>query len=139
MPSQNDVLLARQSFRLLEPLNGQSDRPIGIQVGGQMIEVPGLLSSVLIDALSRMAEGKGVTVAAIEEELSPNEAAQLLNVSRPFAAKLFDSGAIPSRKVGTHRRALAGDVLRYKEREKSARLKALDELSEEGQRLNMGY
>jgi excisionase family DNA binding protein len=75
----------------------------------------------------------------MEEEVSPQEAAEILKVSRPYAAKLFDEGAIPSRRVGTHRRALTADVLAYKQREKEARLAVLDELAAEGQRLKMGY
>lgn len=139
IPSASDVLLAQQSSRLLGRLRSRSRKPIGVQIGGQMVEIPGIVGLVLLEALSRVAEGKGVTVSSIDEELSPQDAAQLLNVSRPYAAKLFDEGAIPSRKVGTHRRALASDVLAYKEREKQARLKILDELAAEGQRLNMGY
>ena len=76
---------------------------------------------------------------AATEEVSPQEAAEILKVSRPYAAKLFDDGAIPSRRVGTHRRALTADVLAYKQREKEARLAVLDELAAEGLRLKMGY
>ena len=74
----------------------------------------------------------------LAEEISFQEAAEILKVSRPCAAKLFDEGAIPSRCVGTHRLALTSDVMAYKQREKAARLKVLDELAAEGQRLNMG-
>jgi excisionase family DNA binding protein len=79
--------------------------------------------------------GKEVAMMPVEEEVSPQEAAEILKVSRPYAAKLFDEGAIPSRRVGTHRRAVTGDVLACKQREKEARLAVLDELATEGQRL----
>jgi excisionase family DNA binding protein len=94
---------------------------------------------MMIAAVARLAEGKAVAMMPVEDEVSPQEAAEILKVSRPYAAKLFDEGAIPSRRVGTHRRALTSDVLAYKQREKAARLKVLDELAAEGQRLNMGY
>jgi excisionase family DNA binding protein len=74
-----------------------------------------------------------------EDEISPQEAASILGVSRPFASKLFDEGEIPCRRVGTHRRALRRDVVAYREREKEARKRVLDELAAEGQRLNLGY
>ena len=82
-------------------------------------------------ALSRVRSG--------EEEISPREVAELLGVSRPFASRLFDEGQIPSRRVGTHRRAFVKDVLAYRERQHAAGLAALDELAAEGQRLNLGY
>ena len=78
------------------------------------------------------AQVKGKTV-------SHQEAAEILKVSRPHAAKLFDEGAIPSRRVGRHRRALTADVLAYKQREKEGRLAVLDELAAQGQKLKLGY
>lgn len=74
-----------------------------------------------------------------EEEISLREAAELLAVSRPFAARLFDDGKIPSRRVGTHRRAFAKDVLAYRDRQHAARLAAMDGLAAEGQRLKFEY
>ena len=62
-----------------------------------------------------------------------------MKVSRTYAERLFDEGAIPSRRVGTHRLALMADVLAYKQREKEARLAVLDELTVEGQKLKLGY
>lgn len=78
------------------------------------------------------AQVKGKTV-------SHQEAAEILKVSRPYAAKLFEEGAIPSRRMGMHRRALTADVLAYKQREKEGRLAVLDELAVEGQKLKVGY
>lgn len=59
-------------------------------------------------------------------------------VSRPFMVKLLDTKALPSRKVGVQRRVKIQDVLAYKAREKAARIKVLQELAAEGQRLNLG-
>ena len=70
---------------------------------------------------------------------SADSASSIRTTSRPFASKLFDEGAIPCRRVGTHRRALRGDVVAYREREKEERKRVLDELAAESQRLNLGY
>ncbi|MDB6172131.1 MAG: plasmid-related protein [Chthoniobacteraceae bacterium] len=107
--------------------------------GGVHLPLPPRILEVLTSAMQSLAEGHAVAVVSMEEEISPQEAASLLNVSRPFAAQLFDKGAIPSRRVGSHRRARLQDVLSYREREQAVRRKALDELAAEGQRLKLGY
>jgi excisionase family DNA binding protein len=94
---------------------------------------------MMIAAVARLADGEEVAMMPVEEEVSPQEAAEILEVSRPYAAKVFDQGAFPSRRVGTHRRALTADVLAYKQRGKEVRLAVLDELGAEGQRYKMGY
>ena len=110
-----------------------------MRIEGKEVSVPSAFMRMMIGALAQVAEGKAVAIMPVEEEVSPQEAAEILKVSRPYAAKLFNEGAIPSRRVGTHRRALTADVLAYKQREKKARLAVLDELAAEGQRLKMGY
>lgn len=107
--------------------------------GGVHLPLSRRILEVLAAAMQSMADGHPVAVVSMEEEVSPQEAAALLNVSRPYAARLFDQGAIPSRRVGSHRRAQLQDVLLYRDRERAARLAALDELAAEGQRLNLGY
>lgn len=139
VPSEKEVLMARESQRQIGGMKLGKKESIGLQIEGRPISIPAGAFGLLMAAISGMAEGKAVAMIPVEEEVSPQEAAELLNVSRPFATRLFDEGAIPSRKVGTHRRALTRDVLAYKQREKDARLKALDELAAEAQRLNMGY
>ena len=91
----------------------------------------------MIKVLGQLTEGKAMM--PMEDEVSPQDAAEILNVSHSYAAKLFDEGAIPSRRVGTHRRALTADVLAYKQRAKETRLAMLDELIAEGQKLKLGY
>jgi hypothetical protein len=74
----------------------------------------------------------------LRKRTSRQRAPEILKVSRSYAAKLFDERAIPSRRVGTHRRALTADVLASNQREKEARLAELDELAAEEQRLKLG-
>lgn len=139
VPTEKEMLMARESRRQIGSMKFGRKEAIGMEIEGKSVLVPVAAFHLFLEAISGMAEGKAVAMVPVDEEISPQEAAELLNVSRPYAAKLFDEGAIPSRRVGTHRRAFTKDVLAYKQREKEARLKVLDELAAEGQRLNMGY
>ena len=75
----------------------------------------------------------------MNRSLTIQEAATLLNVSRPYFINLLQEGKIPFRKFGTKRRILAKDVLRYKTSIDKKRLKALEVLAKQAQELDMGY
>jgi excisionase family DNA binding protein len=78
-------------------------------------------------------------IMSANTQLSTQEAADLLGVSRPFVVGLLEQGHIPYQKVGTHRRVLLADVLRYQQQSRVAQSEALAELQKEAQELDMGY
>lgn len=141
-PSRADVELARASGQRLAPL-ARSGRPLTMRVrdAGQeeTIELPAGAVKLLVEILEDMAAGRAVTIVPQNAELTTQQAADFLNVSRPFLIQLLEEKKIPFRMVGTHRRVRFEDVLRYKERIDAERRKVLDELAAEAQELGMGY
>ncbi len=89
--------------------------------------------------MSEMARGNAISLMPIHHELSTQDAANILNVSRPHLVSLLEKKELPFRKVGSHRRVLAKDVFEYKARIDQQRLATLDELTALSQELGMGY
>lgn len=101
--------------------------------------LPGHTLQLLLDVLSEISKGNAISLIPHHQEVSTQEAANLLNVSRPFLVKLLEQNDIPFRKVGAHRRVLLRDVLAYKERIDQQRSQALDDLAALSQQEGMGY
>lgn len=141
-PSGEEVQRARETYNQLVSL-ARRGHPLTMQVreAGQeeTVELPAGAVKLLMEILEDMASGRAVTVAPQDAELTTQQAADVLNVSRPFLIQLLEDGKIPFRKVGTHRRVRFEDVLRYKDRIDAERRKALDALAAQAQDLDMGY
>jgi len=137
-PSVEDIQLAKASSRRLAPFLNQN---LKVRIAGtkEQVELPAVAVRLLVDLLSEMAEGNAVTLIPIHAELTTQQAADLLNVSRPFLIRQLEEGEIPYRKVGTHRRVMFSDLMEYKHRIDSERHEALDELAAQAQELDMGY
>ncbi len=107
--------------------------------GQDAIGVPASVAPLLLEALEGIASGNSVIVIYRDTELTTQQAADFLSVSRPYLVGLLESGAIPYRKIGTHRRVQLDAVRRYKSVIDAARRRALDELAADAQDLGLGY
>jgi len=141
-PSAQDAAIARVSGQLLSRYARQK-RPLTLRVTDadqdKPIELPAGAVALLMDILEAMAAGRGVTLMPENAELTTVQAAEVLNVSRPFLIRLLDDGAIPHRKVGKHRRMRMEDVMAYKAAIDRDREAVLDQLVAEAQDQDMGY
>jgi len=143
-PSSADAKLAQESSRKLAKLLGAKNKELRLRIQSdnepeETVAVPLSAVRLLTDILTEMARGNAVTLIPVHAELTTQQAADLLNVSRPYLIDLLEKGHIPHRKVGTHRRVLSQDLMGYKQKTDAARLKALEELSALDQELGTGY
>jgi excisionase family DNA binding protein len=142
-PTDRESLLARRSLEALTEVLEKKNEGIAVSFGEGKekvgVELPSSALRLLKEILSEMAEGKTLTLLPIQAELTTQEAADYLQVSRPFLVKLLDAGEIAHHLVGSHRRIRIDDLVEYQVRMKRRRGEALDELTAEAQRLNLGY
>ena len=139
-PTRYDSELAQLSSQQLAPyLRNDGNPSFRISIGQQIVEIPIPALELLVNILAEMAQGNAVTLMPVHAELTSQEAADLLNVSRPFLIGLLEKGEIPFYRVGTHRRVLAKDVLAFKSEQDEKSAEALRQLTEQAQELNMGY
>ncbi|MGH3089238.1 MAG: excisionase family DNA-binding protein [Rubrobacteraceae bacterium] len=112
-----------------EMLSGVRGEVVLRDASGREFPLPRSVRGILEKAVREMASGKSVRVLAVESEISTQQAADLLNVSRPHLVKLLERGEIPCRKVGSHRRVVLEDLAAYKEKRDRDRIGALDEIT----------
>lgn len=94
---------------------------------------------LLVDILGELAIGNAVKVVPVHAELTSQEAADLLNVSRPHLVKMLEEGAIPFTKTGRHRRIRFSDLMAFKQRRDEESQEAMEALAQQAQALGMGY
>lgn len=145
IPTPEDVREAQTALRRLAPLAKPTRRRPDVllraegEEPGQAVVVPRHAFELFLEILGQMANGNAVTILPVHAELTTQQAADLLNVSRPHLVTLLEDEVIPYRKVGSHRRLRAADVLAYKRRDEARRREVLDELASEAQKHGFGY
>jgi excisionase family DNA binding protein len=141
-PTLQEAAIARASSLYLAQY-AQHQGPLTVRIDAaaadQPIQLPAAAVALLLDILQAMGAGQGVTVVAENAELTTMQAADILNVSRPFFIKLLDENAMPYRKVGKHRRVQLDDLLAYKLENNRQRQLILNQLTVEAQLLSIGY
>ena len=138
MPSEEDTELATKSSRILARIRPEGELKVRLETGEELI-LPKSVAKLLSHILTEISSGNAVTLIPIHAELTTQQAAEFLNVSRPHLVKLLEQNRIPYHKVGTHRRIKFQDLAAYQEEAKSASKRALDELAAQAQELDMGY
>jgi excisionase family DNA binding protein len=136
-PTEADVELARESSRALGP-HAQHSLSMQIEGRAEPIEIPAPAVRMLVDLLVEMAAGNAVTLIPVHADLTTQQAAEILGVSRPFVVTQLEAGKLKFHKVGTHRRINFLEVMAYKQRMTTDRKLALDELADQAQALDLG-
>jgi excisionase family DNA binding protein len=135
-PTADDVRIARCAAAKLAAATPDDEVRITID-GGESVTLPASAVRVLAEIMDHFAEGRAVVLATREFEVSTQRAADILNVSRPYLVELLESGKIPFRRVGTHRRVRLDDVLAHQSEMRARTARALDELTDLSQELGL--
>lgn len=141
LPDTETIQLACESATEISQLLQRSPEAERAQVrlDGRDLVLPRQAVALLRDLLAELAQGNAVTVVPTHAELTTQQAADILNVSRPHVVKLLEAGQIPYARVGTHRWIRYQDLLDYKTKRDRESREALDALARQGQALDMGY
>lgn len=129
LPAVERAVAARLAAALGPTARNRRSAVQMVDSDGQRIDLPEGLAEVIARAARLLAEGHKVTVLPDDEMLTTQVAADRLNVSRQYVVRLVDQGALPSTKVGSHRRLRASDVAAYKAERDARRDDALDRLA----------
>ena len=144
LPDEKEIAAAAASSRqlaafLTSKLETQRIELVDESQQREVVELPTFALRLLGEILSELALGNAVKVVPIHAELTTQEGADMLNVSRPHLVKLLDNGVLPHTKTGRHRRIKFTDLMAYKEQRDRASRDAMDELAAQAQALGMGY
>lgn len=146
LPSGGDVASAEAAIASMGKLiaeDGSENYHFRLQKSQGRGEIEFSLTPMVVDLIFRtliqIAKGNAVTIVPFHAELTTQEAADFLNISRPFLIQLLEKEKIPFRKVGRHRRILFEDLVKYKERSKGKSQKIREQLTDEAQDLDIGY
>lgn len=133
LPTSDEIESASEAATALANAQRSNGALAIAGVNGEHIRLAPAIAELLIDMLGHVQRGNMVTVAPMSAMLTTQQAADMLNVSRPFLSKLLKNKEIPFVPVGSHRRVMLTDLMAYKEKRDAERLATLDELALLGQ------
>ena len=140
LPSEAEAIIAKETSRVLAS-HLKSAKPLHLRVlngsAKETVKLPASAARMLVHILEEMARGNAVTLIPVHAELTTQEAADMLNISRPSLIQLLDGGKIEFRRVGTHRRVRFEALMAYKRRADAERRAALAELAAYDQELGL--
>jgi excisionase family DNA binding protein len=146
LPTQEDSEFALAALNQLSPIvsrDGHGPRRIQLKPEGGKetitITLPQDALRGFLEILAQMANGNAVTIVPVHAEFTTQQAADFLNVSRPFLISLLEKEKIPFRTVGSHRRVRFSDLKAYKDADDQQRERVLADLAEDAQKNNHGY
>lgn len=126
--------LEAQSIKELERILSVKDFQAKlVGANGEKINIPEPIYQVLVQVVHAMASGKAISIIPQQQELTTQQAAEFINVSRPYLIKLLEQGEIPHIKVGSHRRVRFDDLMNYKHQRDVKRDQLLTELTQMSQ------
>jgi excisionase family DNA binding protein len=139
LPSEAEVTLAKETSRVLASRMGAAE-PLQFRIGPapeETVRAPATAVRMLVRILEEMAKGNAVTLIPVHAELTTQEAADMLNISRPSLIQMLDEGKIDYRRVGTHRRVRFEALMKFKRQADADRKAALTELAAYDQELGL--
>lgn len=142
IPTLDEAQEAKAALRLITGDSEDQRRSaakVSLKIGDLEVSIPFSAFEVLTDVLAELANGNAVTVVPHHAELTTQEAADILNVSRPHVVQQLEARAIPYHKVGTHRRIKMSDLMAYRKKSREQSRAALQELADQAQELEQGY
>lgn len=104
---------------------------------GESIALPNSVTDIFRTVINVIAQGKGISLIPVAEEVTTTQGAEILNISRPYLMRLIENGEIPYHQVGTHKRINLQDLLEYKKIRDTKRKKGLQKLTELSQELGL--
>jgi excisionase family DNA binding protein len=133
-PANSDIEAARRLSGLFSKHKGETTE---VRIDGERVSLPEGIVSLMLEVLTQVAQGHNVSIVPKNMELSTAEAAEILNVSRPFVKRLIEEGKLPGHKVGTHYRIRLEDAVNYKKVQRRQSLEIMQRLDQEAQELGL--
>lgn len=131
------TLTSEERDRVRRAIDRAGGHPRVTTADGTVLDLPETVEQALVEVLQAAADGDRPLVVRSPEDLTTEQAAAVLGVSRPTVVRLIDTGKLPARMVGTHRRVALGDVLAHRQASAQRRSDALDRMTRQAEDLGL--